>query len=309
MAQLLTMKKDLISINDLSKDEILALLDRAEYFSTNHRGETLKDKLVACLFFEASTRTRLSFESAVKHQGGQIIGFASSTMSSESKGECIEDTLRTVASYCDAIVLRHPNEDAAEIASKLCPIPIINGGNGAKEHPSQTLLDIYTIRESQGKLEGLTIGLAGDLKFGRTVHSLVRGLSQFGVHYVLIAPKAVCMPQEYLDIIDDSKSTFEEVESFEEAIPKLDILYMTRTQKERFDSEHEYNGVKDQLVLKIDHLTKIKDNFKILHPLPRVNELDHKIDDHPAAYYFQQVKNGLYVRQALLEALLNPIQS
>lgn len=304
MAQLLTMKKHLISIHDLSTDEILSLVERARHFSQNKIGTGLQNKIVASLFFEPSTRTRLSFESAVKYQGGQVVGFASSTMSSVSKGECIEDTIRTVMAYTDAIVIRHPEEGAAQKAMEVSTVPIINAGDGANEHPTQTLLDIYTIAECQGTIEGITIGIAGDLKYGRTVHSLVNALAPMGVHFVFIAPEAITIPQKYLDMIDSTSSDYVQSQTFEPAINELDILYMTRTQKERFESDEAYNAVKDSLILTIDKLRGTKQNLKVMHPLPRVNELDHAIDSHPSAYYFQQVQNGLYMRQALLEQLL-----
>ncbi len=296
--------KHCISIHDLTHSDILEILELAKSYEADHRQpKKLEAHVVASLFFEPSTRTRLSFESAVKYMGGQIIGFASGTVSSTTKGETLEDTIRTVMNYSDAIVIRHPENGSAERAAKVSTVPIINAGDGSNEHPTQTLLDMYSIQKTQGRLNNLNIGLAGDLKYGRTVHSLIGAMADSGVHFVLIAPEQVQLPQKYLEVIDESPSTYEIRKGFDE-LSDLDILYMTRTQKERFDNPAEYEAIKDSLILERSALENIKENLKVMHPLPRVNELSEEIDDHPAAYYFDQVQNGLYVRQALLEWLL-----
>ncbi len=300
----MTKLRHCISIDDFSQAELLKLLELAKTYEENPRQPNkMEAHVVASLFFEPSTRTRLSFESAVKYMGGQIIGFASGTVSSTQKGETLEDTIRTVMNYSDAIVMRHPEEFSAERAAKVSTVPIINAGDGSNEHPTQTLLDIYSILKTQGKLEGLKVGLAGDLKYGRTVHSLIKALKDFGVHFVMVAPEAIHLPQKYVDLIDESDSTVESREGFGK-IDDLDILYMTRTQRERFEDHDVYEAIKDSLVLRKSDLGSVKKSFRVLHPLPRVNELDIDVDSHPSAYYFEQVRNGLYVRQALIETLV-----
>lgn len=298
------MSKHLISIDDLNKEDIVSILDRAKDFESNHTGTQLTGKNIASLFFEPSTRTRLSFESAVKYLDGHVIGFASGTTSSTVKGESLEDTIRTVSQYCDGIVIRHPESGSAARAAAVASVPVINAGDGSNEHPTQTLLDLYSIRKTQGKLEGLTIALAGDLKYGRTVHSLIKSLLLFGAHFVLIAPDELQLPDKLIKLIDGCENCTYETRPDFSKISDLDILYMTRTQKERFDNEADYERVKQSLLLKVEHLKNSKDTLKVLHPLPRVMELDHAIDDHPAAYYFEQVKNGLFVREALMSRFI-----
>jgi len=294
---------NLISINDFDKDKILQLLDSAKQFEKQRTNKNLDGKVIASLFFEPSTRTRLSFESAIQYSGGKVIGFSDSSNSSQSKGESLEDTIKTVSCYCDGIIVRHPESGSAARAAKVSSVPVINAGDGSNEHPTQTLLDLYSIMQTQNTLEGLTIGLAGDLKYGRTVHSLIKSLLLFGANFVLIAPDELQLLQKLITLIEESDSTFESRPDFTN-IKDLDILYMTRTQKERFEKDEDYERVKDSLKLELKHLEDVKDNLKILHPLPRVTELDFAIDDHKAAYYFGQVQNGLYVRQALLADLI-----
>lgn len=296
--------KHCISIDDFTQTELLKLLDLANQYEKQHKQPNkLKGGVVASLFFEPSTRTRLSFEAAVKYMGGNVVGFASGTVSSVQKGESLEDTIRTVMNYSDAIVMRHPDNGSAKLGASVSTVPLINAGDGSNEHPTQTLLDVYSILKTQKRLDGLNIGLAGDLRYGRTVHSLIKAMKDFGVHFVVVAPGPMQLSQEYLGLIENSKSTVEKREGFSD-IDDLDILYMTRTQKERFKSQAEYDAVKDKLVLHKEDLGSVKKSFKVLHPLPRVNELDLAVDDHPAAYYFEQVRNGLFVRQALLETLM-----
>ncbi len=300
----MTKLRHCISIDDFDQAGLLKLLKQAQSYEDNPRKPNkLEAHVVASLFFEPSTRTRLSFESAVKYMGGNVIGFASGTVSSTQKGETLEDTIRTVTNYSDLIVMRHPENGSAIRAAEVSTVPVINAGDGSNEHPTQTLLDLYSIQKTQGTLENVTIGLAGDLKYGRTVHSLIKALKGFGVKFVMVAPEAIQLPKEYEDLINKSPSTLEAREGFE-SIDDLDILYMTRTQKERFDDPSEYEKVKAELVLRRSDLGSVKKNFRVLHPLPRVNELAIDVDTHPSAYYFEQVRNGLYVRQALIESLL-----
>lgn len=298
------MIKHLVSIDDLSKEDLLNLLERADQFRKRHTGTELENKVVASLFFEPSTRTRLSFESAVKYLSGSVIGFASGTTSSATKGESLEDSIRTVASYSDLIVMRHPEKGSAKRAAAVSHVPVINAGDGSNEHPTQTLLDLYSISLTQNNgMDGLHIGIAGDLKFGRTVHSLVKAMSHWKTHYTLMSPKQVQLPDSYKKLIEDSGGSYTERHDFG-SLNDVDILYMTRTQRERFESEDEYLKVKGALILKPEHLEGTKKSFKVLHPLPRVDEIDLRVDEHPAVYYFDQVRNGLFMRQALLSEML-----
>lgn len=298
------MKKHLVSIDDFTKNDLSRLLDRADEFRKRHTGTELRSKVVASLFFEPSTRTRLSFEAAVKYLGGSIIGFSSGTTSSTAKGESLEDTIRTVASYSDLIILRHPEKGSASRAAAVSNVPIINAGDGANEHPTQTLLDLYSIKRTQRNgMDNLHIGIAGDLKFGRTVHSLIKAMSHWQTSYSLMSPKQVRLPKKYRDLIKQSGGKYTERTSFGD-LSDLDILYMTRTQRERFENEEEYLKVKGSLILKPKHLSNTKPSLRVLHPLPRVDEIDLKVDEHPAVYYFDQVRNGLFMRQALLADML-----
>lgn len=298
------MPKSLISIGDFSKDEILHILDVAKEFEKNREQNFLAGKVIACLFFEPSTRTRLSFEAAVNRLGARVIGFPDSRNTSVSKGETLEDTIKIVSNYVDMIVMRHPMEGAAEIAAKVSPVPVVNAGDGSNQHPTQTLLDMYSIMQTQGRLDGLTINMVGDLKYGRTVHSLSEAMSDFSPKYVFTAPDDLKMPSKYLKYLDSKHIPYEETSSLEEHLNDCDILYMTRVQQERFPSKEDYDKVKDVYELHASMLSGVKPNMKILHPLPRITEIATDVDDTPYAYYFQQARNGMYVRMAVISYLL-----
>jgi aspartate carbamoyltransferase catalytic subunit len=294
----------LVSISDYSKDEIMAILDSAAEFESNPNRKTLDGKVIATLFFEPSTRTRLSFETAVIRLGGSIIGFSDAATSSSSKGETLNDTIHMVSCYADAIVMRHPLEGAARYASEVSPVPIINAGDGANQHPSQTLLDLYSILKTQGTLENLKICLVGDLKYGRTVHSLIMAMSHFNPTFKFIAPEELKMPDEYKVFCKKNDIRYSEASELNDNFNDADILYITRVQKERFLDMMEYERVKNVYTLKNEMLVNSKPNLKILHPLPRVNEIDPDVDSNEKAYYFQQAQNGLYVRQAIVSKVL-----
>ena len=298
------MTKNLISIQDFSKDEILHILDVAKEFEKDREQNFLAGKVVACLFFEPSTRTRLSFEAAVNRLGARVIGFPDNKNTSQSKGETLEDTIRIVSGYADMIVMRHPMEGAAAIAASVAGIPVVNAGDGANQHPTQTLLDLFAIRETQGRLEGLTVNMVGDLKYGRTVHSLSEAMSDFDPHFIFTAPEELKMPRKYLDFLDAKGIPYEETESLEDHIDDCDILYMTRVQQERFPTREDYEKVKDVYELKASMLAGARPNMKILHPLPRITEIHTDVDTTPYAYYFQQARGGLYVRMAVIAYLL-----
>lgn len=295
----------LVSISDYSKEEILAILDSAADFEANPNRKTLDGKVIATLFFEPSTRTRLSFETAVVRLGGSIIGFSDAATSSSSKGETLNDTILMVSCYADAIVMRHPLEGAARFASEVAPVPIVNAGDGSNQHPSQTLLDLYSILKTQGTLENLTICLVGDLKYGRTVHSLIMAMSHFHPTFKFIAPDELKMPDEYKVFCDKNNIAYTEANELTDNFNDSDILYMTRVQKERFQDLMEYERVKNVYTLKNDMLANSKPNLRILHPLPRVTEIDPDVDSNEKAYYFRQAQNGLYVRQAIVSKVLN----
>ena len=295
----------LVSISDYSKEEILAILDSAADFEANPNRKTLDGKVIATLFFEPSTRTRLSFETAVVRLGGSIIGFSDAATSSSSKGETLNDTILMVSCYADAIVMRHPLEGAARFASEVAPVPIVNAGDGSNQHPSQTLLDLYSILKTQGTLENLTICLVGDLKYGRTVHSLIMAMSHFHPTFKLIAPDELKMPDEYKVFCDKNNIAYTEANELTDNFNDSDILYMTRVQKERFQDLMEYERVKNVYTLKNEMLANSKPNLRILHPLPRVSEIDPDVDSNEKAYYFRQAQNGLYVRQAIVSKVLN----
>jgi len=294
----------LVSISDYSKDEILAILDSAAEFEANPNRKILDGKVIATLFFEPSTRTRLSFETAVIRLGGSIIGFSDAATSSSSKGETLNDTIHMVSCYADAIVMRHPLEGAARYASEVSPVPIINAGDGSNQHPSQTLLDLYSIFKTQGTLENMTICVVGDLKYGRTVHSLIMAMSHFHPTFKFIAPDELRIPDEYKVFCRKNDIPFTEVTELNDNFNDADILYMTRVQKERFLDLMEYELVKNVYTLKNSMLYNTKPNLKILHPLPRVNEIDPDVDDNEKAYYFRQAQNGLYIRQAIVSKVL-----
>jgi len=294
----------LVSISDYSKDEILAILASAAEFEANPNRKTLDGKVIATLFFEPSTRTRLSFETAVIRLGGSIIGFSDAATSSSSKGETLNDTIHMVSCYADAIVMRHPLEGAARYASEVSPVPIINAGDGANQHPSQTLLDLYSIFKTQGTLENMTICVVGDLKYGRTVHSLIMAMSHFHPTFKFIAPDELKIPDEYKVFCNQNNIPFTEVNELNDNFNDADILYMTRVQKERFLDLMEYERVKNVYTLKNSMLSHTKPNMKILHPLPRVTEIDPDVDNNEKAYYFRQAQNGLYIRQAIVSKVL-----
>ncbi|NVO09803.1 MAG: aspartate carbamoyltransferase [Bacteroidales bacterium] len=296
--------RSLVSIDDLSKEEILKVLDLAEGFEKNPSQQILNGKVVATLFFEPSTRTRLSFESAVNRLGGRIIGFSEASSTSVSKGESLKDTILTVANYSDLIVMRHPIEGSARYASEVSGVPIINAGDGANQHPTQTLLDLYSIRKTQGKLDNLKIVMVGDLKYGRTVHSLLMAMSRFNTSFTFISPKELQMPLEYKMYLDKIGLKFKETSDLAENIKDADIVYMTRVQRERFSDPLEYEKVKNVYVLRNGMLQDTKPNMKVLHPLPRVNEIHTDVDDNPKAYYFPQALNGVYTRMAIMALIL-----
>jgi len=299
--------RHLIGITDLTKAEIQALLDRAddiiarpeEYFGV------CRGKQLATLFFEPSTRTRLSFESAMLALGGTVLGFASASSSSATKGESVQDTVRTVSQFADIIAMRHPREGAPLAASMRSDVPVINAGDGGHNHPTQTLTDLLTIRREKGRLENLTIGLCGDLKFGRTVHSLVEAMALYeGVKFVMISPDELKMPDYSLRALKKQGVSYVETRSLEEVMPELDVLYMTRVQQERFFNEEDYVRLKDSYILTPEKLESARKDLSILHPLPRVNEISRQVDDDPRACYFKQVKCGKFARMALIMMLL-----
>lgn len=297
--------KSLVSITDYSKEDILEILSSAEEFEKHPNQEVLKGKVIATLFFEPSTRTRLSFETAVVRLGGSVIGFSDVATSSLSKGELLHDTIRIVSNYADAIVMRHPYEGAARYAAEISPVPIINAGDGANQHPSQTLLDLYSILKTQGTLENLNICIVGDLKYGRTVHSLIMAMSHFHPTFTFIAPEELRIPYEFKIFCDKNNISYTELYELSDNFNEADILYMTRVQKERFQDLMEYERVKNVYMLKNSMLENTKPNLRILHPLPRVFEIDPEVDKNEKAYYFQQAKNGLYVRQAIINKVLS----
>ncbi len=293
--------ESLVSITDYSKEEILELLEKASYFEQHPNQKVLEGKVVATLFFEPSTRTRLSFETAVNRLGGKIIGFSDAATTSSSKGETLKDTIMMVSNYVDLIVMRHHLEGAARYSSEISSVPIINAGDGANQHPSQTMLDLYSIYKTQGTLDNLHITMVGDLKYGRTVHSLLMAMSHFNPTFHFVAPNELKMPEDYKTLCYELGITYEEHTEFtEEIINCADILYMTRVQRERFTDLMEYEKVKNVYTLRNQMLANSKPNLRILHPLPRVNEIDYDVDDNPKAYYFEQAKNGLFARQAII---------
>lgn len=299
------MRHDFVTIADLSKEKIMYLLEMAQEFEKYPNRELLKGKVVATLFFEPSTRTRLSFETAANRLGARVIGFSDAKASSVSKGETLKDTVLMVSNYADVIVMRHYVEGAAQYASEVAPVPIVNAGDGAHMHPSQCLLDLYSIYKTQGTLDNLNIYLVGDLKYGRTVHSLITAMRHFNPTFHFVAPKELAMPDEYKIYCKEHGIKYVEHTDFnEDVIADADILYMTRVQKERFSDLMEYERVKNVYILKNSMLGKAKSNMKILHPLPRVNEIAYDVDDNPHAYYIQQAGNGLFAREAIFSHVL-----
>lgn len=300
------MKHDFVTIADLSKDKIMYMIRLAQEFEKHPNRELLKGKIVATLFFEPSTRTRLSFETAANRLGAKVIGFSDAKASSVTKGETLKDTILMVSNYADVIVMRHYIEGAAQYASEISPVPIVNAGDGAHMHPSQCLLDLYSIYKTQGTLENLNIYLVGDLKYGRTVHSLITAMRHFNPTFHFIAPEELAMPNEYKLYCKQHGIKFEEHTEFNEnIIADADILYMTRVQKERFSDLMEYERVKNVYILKNSMLKNAKENMKILHPLPRVNEIAYDVDANPHAYYIQQAGNGLFAREAIFSHVLD----
>jgi len=296
--------RDIISIYDFSKEELLHILKAAKSMEKEKRSKLLDGKILATLFFEPSTRTRLSFTAAIEQLGGQILGFATSGVSSAKKGESLWDTIKMVDQYADVIVIRHKLEGAARLAAEAASVPVINAGDGANQHPTQTLLDLYTIKKAKGTLENLHIGMVGDLKYGRTVHSLAIAMSHFKPTFYFIAPDALKMPQKYLDELKEKKIKFYETSNLTKYSKKLDILYSTRIQQERFPDPVEYKKYKGVYKLNKSLLPHIKKDLKIMHPLPRVDEIDKSMDETEHAIYFEQAANGIPIRKALLALLL-----
>ncbi len=300
--------QNLINITDLSPDELSGLIATAEDIIANPMkyANACQHKKLATLFFEPSTRTRLSFEAAMYELGGQVLGFSEASSSSTSKGESVADTVRVVGCYADIIAMRHPKEGAPIAAARTAGVPLINAGDGGHNHPTQTLADLLTIWRERRTFENLTVGLCGDLKFGRTVHSLVQAMARYaGVKFVFISPEELRIPKYILtDYLDPAGIPYQEVTSMEEAMPNLDILYMTRVQKERFFNEADYVRLKDTYILTPEKLTNAKQDLVIMHPLPRVNEISVDVDSDPRAHYFDQVKNGKYMRMALILKML-----
>ncbi len=298
-------QKDIISISEFSKEHIELVLNTARELKAHPRNDLLKDKLIGVTFFEGSTRTRLSFETAVHRLGGQVIGFPDAANTSlGKKGETLIDSVRIITSYTDALVMRHNREGAARLAADVSPVPVINAGDGANQHPSQTMLDLFTIYETQGRLDEIKIAFVGDLKYGRTVHSLAEALSMYNARIYLVSPESLAMPQYLLDFLTKKGIRYSVHQTLEEVIPEVDILYMTRVQKERFD-ETEYQHLKSKYILSSDMLGDAKENMKILHPLPRIDEITLDVDTNPHAYYFKQAANGVFAREAMLSLVLN----
>ncbi len=295
------MNRSLVTIADHSREKIEYLIRMAQEFEKHPNRLLLQGRVVATLFFEPSTRTRLSFETAANRLGARVIGFADPKVTSGTKGETLKDTIMMVSNYADVIVMRHYLEGAARYASEIAPVPIINAGDGANQHPSQTMLDLYTIYQTQGTLENLNIFMVGDLKYGRTVHSLLMAMRHFNPTFHFIAPDELAMPDMYKEYCREHGIQYVEHKDFNaDVIAGADILYMTRVQRERFTDLMEYERVKDRYLLKLEMLSKARPNMRILHPLPRVNEIEYSIDDDVHAYYFQQARNGLYARQAII---------
>ena len=298
--------RHLIEPGDLSVSEIDEIISLAEQITVDPISfqDVCRGKILATLFFEPSTRTRLSFEAAMLHLGGTVEGFADASYTSSTKGETLADTIRVVSSYVDVIAMRTPKEGAALLASKYSPVPVINAGDGGHSHPTQTLTDLVTIRRLLGDYQGLTVGFCGDLKFGRTVHSLTQALSRYkGNKFVFISPKELCLPEYMIEQLDEKGIPYTIAERLEDVIGELDVLYMTRVQKERFFNEQDYLRLKDSYILDKEKMKLAKDRMFVLHPLPRVNEISPEIDDDPRAAYFKQVKFGMYARMALIAKL------
>lgn len=296
--------RNLISMRDLSAEDILKILKIASDIEDQVTDFNMTNKIAALLFFEPSTRTQFSFDTAMKKLGGQTIIMNGTQNTSAKKGESLADTLLTISQYADIIIMRSPIEGAARYASEIVSLPVVNAGDGANQHPTQALLDLYSIQKTQGNLMNLNIGIAGDLKFGRTVHSLVQAMSLFDAKFKFFSPKFLSMPQHIKDYLNQKEAKFEELDENLQGIDDLDILYITRIQKERFASPEDYEKVRGSYCLTETMLVNVRPSLKILHPLPRVDELSPNVDNTPYAYYFQQAKNGVYVRQAIISTLL-----
>lgn len=295
------MAESLVTIANLTREKIDYLLEMAQEFEKHPNRKLLDGRVVATLFFEPSTRTRLSFETAASRLGARVIGFTDPKVTSSTKGETLKDTIMMVGNYADIIVMRHYLEGAARYAAEVSPVPVVNAGDGANQHPTQTMLDLYSIKKTQGTLENLNIYMVGDLKYGRTVHSLLQAMRHYNPTFHFIAPRELAMPEEYKLYCDACGIKYVEHEDFnEDVISGADILYMTRVQRERFTDLMEYERVKDVYILRENMLAKAKENLRILHPLPRVNEIAYDVDASPHAYYFEQARNGLYAREAIL---------
>lgn len=299
--------KNLISMRDLAKEEILHLMDVAAKIEKGDIVPDMQRKLAALLFFEPSTRTMFSFDTAMKRMNGDTIIMSGTKNTSAKKGETFADTLQTIAQYSDIIIMRSPIEGAARYATEVVDIPVVNAGDGANQHPTQALLDLYSIIKTQGSLDNLKIGLAGDLRFGRTVHSLAQAMAVFGAEFKFISPSFLQMPEYIKDDLAEQDIKFEELREMENNIADLDILYVTRIQKERFADPEDYEKVRGSYILNKEMLEGVKENFKVLHPLPRVDEIHTDVDDTKFAYYFQQAKNGVYTRQAIISILLGEV--
>lgn len=298
------LNKSLVSITDFTRKDYLKILETAAEFEENSYQNLLQGQVISTLFFEPSTRTRLSFESAINRLGGKIIGFSDSENTSVTKGETLYDTIRVISNYAELIVMRHPLEGSARYASEISNVPVVNAGDGANQHPTQTLLDLYSIQKTQGSLDDLKIFMVGDLKYGRTVHSLLMALSQFNTTFHFIAPDELKMPDEYKLYLDKIGLKYHESKDLEGNLQEADVIYMTRVQKERFSDPIEYERTKNAYILKDNMLDGTKDSMRVMHPLPRVNEIHTSVDNNPKAYYFQQTENGVYVRQAIISLIL-----
>lgn len=300
--------RDIISISELTKPEILHILKHAEILKQKQQPKLLDGYVMGSCFFEPSTRTRLSFETAMKKLGGSVVGFADPGVTSAKKGETLYDSMKIIGQYVDVVAMRHPMEGAARRAAEATDKPILNGGDGANQHPTQTLLDLFSIKECQKKLEKLNIALVGDLKYGRTTHSLAQALINFNARLYFVAPESLQMPDYLCEELKQNKIKFSFHKKIEEVINKVDILYMTRIQGERFADPMEYERVKNVYILKAKMIEKAQSNMRVLHPLPRVNEIATDVDNTKHAYYFEQAENGLYVRQALLGLVLGKLK-
>ncbi len=301
--------KNLISMRDLSANKIRQLLDLAESLEKDPSQIDLSRRVMAAVFYEASTRTRMSFESAMKRLGGEVIAMVGTSGTSVEKGETLADTAKVMARYSDIIVMRHPMEGAARYVSEQVDVPVVNAGDGANQHPTQSLLDLYTIKKAQGTLEGLKLALVGDLKYGRTVHSLAYALAPFNPEFYFISPRSLCMPIHILSDLTRMGVKFTEKKKIEKIVDHVDIMYVTRIQRERFPDREEYEKVKNAYIITADLLKNARDNLKVLHPLPRVNEITTDVDSTKYAYYFDQAENGVYMRQAILATLLGEVKS